>query len=133
MGWHYYLIYLCMKTNEVLVIDDDNDLCRIITAILRCPVHVEHTLTKAEVYLVGFKPLVILLDNNLPDGKGIEFIKEILKVYPDIKIILMTSDSSEGLKEKAYDEGAVSFIAKPFKASLLNEVLGSICPDLKAA
>lgn len=122
-----------MKTNEVLVIDDDNDLCRIIMAILKCPVHVEHTLTNAENYLTGFKPLVVLLDNNLPDGKGIEFIKDILHVYPDVKIILMTSDTTEGLKEKAYHEGAVSFIAKPFKASLLNEVMFSICPDLKAA
>ncbi|MES1250176.1 MAG: response regulator [Chitinophaga rupis] len=122
-----------MKTNEVLVIDDDNDLCSIITAILKCPVHVEHSLTTAEIYLVGFKPLIILLDNNLPDGKGIEFIRAILSVYPDVKIILMTSDTSEGLKEKAIDEGAVSFIAKPFKASLLNEVVHSICPEIRAA
>ncbi len=128
-----------MKTDKticsVLIIDDDDDLCRILTTILqkKLPVHVEHTLKSAETYLTNVKPVIILLDNNLPDGTGVTSIKDILELYPDIKIVLMTADISEGLKEKALHEGAVSFISKPFRASYINDFIFSICPELRAA
>jgi DNA-binding NtrC family response regulator len=128
-----------MKTTEkicpVLVVDDDNDLCEIMEAIVRkiCPVHSEHNLQSAESYLTRRKPDIIFLDNNLPDGSGVLFIKEILDFYPDAKIVLMTADVSAGLKEKALDEGAVRFIAKPFRSSTINELILAMCPNLHAA
>ena len=123
------------KRCPVLVVDDDNDLCEIMEAIVRkiCPVHSEHDLQSAENYLARLKPEIIFLDNNLPDGSGVLFIKEILDFYPDVKIVLMTADVSMGLKEKAIDEGAVQFIAKPFRSSMINDLIFSICPDLRAA
>jgi DNA-binding NtrC family response regulator len=132
-----YTIY--MKTTEktcpVLVVDDDNDLCEIMEAIVRkiCPVHSEHDLQSAENYLTRRKPAIIFLDNNLPDGSGVQFIKEILEFYPDIKIVLMTADVSVGLKEKALDEGAIRFIAKPFRSATINELIFAMCPNLHAA
>ena len=128
-----------MKSDEkvcpVLVVDDDNDLCKMMEAIVRkiCPVHSEHDLQSAENYLARLKPEIIFLDNNLPDGTGVLFIKAILHFYPDVKIVLMTADVSMGLKEKAIDEGAVRFIAKPFRSSMINELIFSICPNLRAA
>ena len=128
-----------MKSNEkicpVLVVDDDNDLCEIMEAIVRkiCPVHSEHDLQSAENYLTKLKPEIIFLDNNLPDGSGVLFIKEILDFYPDVKIVLMTADVSMGLKEKALDEGAVRFMAKPFRSATINELILSICPNLRVA
>ncbi|HEY4286662.1 MAG TPA: response regulator [Puia sp.] len=128
-----------MKTNEktcpVLVVDDDNDLCEIMESIVRkiCPVHSEHDLQSAESYLTKGKPELIFLDNNLPDGSGVLFIREILDFYPDAKIVLMTADVSMGLEEKALDEGAVRFIAKPFGSSTINELIHDICPNLHAA
>lgn len=128
-----------MTSNEkicpVLVVDDDHDLCEIMEAIVRkiCPVHIEHNLHSAESYLTRLKPKIIFLDNNLPDGTGVLFIKAILKFYPDVKIVLMTADVSTGLKEKALDEGAVRFIVKPFQLATINELIDAICPDLRVA
>lgn len=133
------LYTISMKSNEmicpVLVVDDDNDLCEIMEAIVRkiCPVHSEHDLQSAESYLTRRKPAIIFLDNNLPDGSGVLFIKEILDFYPDVKIVLMTADVSVGLEKKAIDQGAVRFMAKPFRSAMINELILSICPNLRAA
>lgn|ERR1035437_5698122 len=119
----------------VLIVDDDNDLCTILGFVItnKCSVHVEHTLKNAENYMARLEPSIILLDNDLPDGSGVKFIKSMLELYPEVKIVLMTADRSEGLAEKAMQEGAARFIAKPFKASLINEIIFSLCPELRAA
>ena len=128
-----------MESNEsicpVLIIDDDNDLCTILGAVIndKCDVHVEHSLKNAEEYLSHFKPTLVLLDNNLPDGTGVKRIRDILGLYPDVKIVLMTADASTDLKEKAMCEGAFQFIKKPFRASLINEIISTICPRLRVA
>jgi len=119
----------------VLIVDDDNDLCQILIRMLPkvCSAHVEHTLEMAESYLSRLRPEIILLDNNLPDGHGIQHIRTMLGFHPDAKIVLMTSDTSKGLKENALEEGAVRFISKPFSAADLSRVIFSLCPELPAA
>jgi DNA-binding NtrC family response regulator len=119
----------------VLIVEDDGDLCRILVAMLTkmCPVHVEHDLHSAESYLTKRIPVIILMDNNLPDGLGVDKIKSILDLHPQIKIVLMTADLSEGLKEKAIHDGAVRFITKPFRATAIRDLLLAVCPDLRAA
>ena len=36
-------------------------------------------------------PDVLLLDVGLPDGDGVDFCAEIIKEYPDLKIVMLTS------------------------------------------
>jgi DNA-binding NtrC family response regulator len=119
----------------VLIVDDDGDLCRILAAILKntCPVHIEHDLRSAESYLKRIKPLIILLDNNLPDGLGVTYIRHVLDLYPDVKVALMTADTSSGLMESAIEVGAVRFIPKPFRSATIINIILSICPELRAA
>ncbi len=127
-----------MKNNlpcPILIVDDDNDLCLILETRLRkiCDVHVEHDLRSAENYLSKLKPQIVLLDNNLPDGTGVDSIGNMLAQYSTIKIILMTADTSAGLKERAMHEGAVSFIAKPFRMAEMSALIFSVCPGFRAA
>jgi len=128
-----------MEPNErpcpVLIVDDDDDLCHILETIIRtvCPVHIENNLRNAECYLEGSKPQIVLLDNNLPDGQGVKYISQILALYPDIKVILMTSDPSSGLKEQAIHDGAVRFISKPFRVAIIKDLILDFCPNLRAA
>jgi DNA-binding NtrC family response regulator len=124
-----------VKLCPVLIVDDDNDLCRILETIIKkvCPVHIEHNLRSAGCYLTGSKPDIVLLDNNLPDGLGVKYISHILALYPDVKIVLMTADTSSGLKESAIHEGAINFIVKPFRMAAINDLILAICPDLRAA
>jgi DNA-binding NtrC family response regulator len=120
---------------DVLIVDDDNDLCRILEFVIadKCSVHVEHSLVGADHYLADRQPDIILLDNNLPDGLGVKAISHMLQIYPKVKIVLMTADDSKGLQEMAMDEGAVKFIAKPFLVEMINDVILSLLPPMRAA
>jgi DNA-binding response OmpR family regulator len=135
--WLNYCTDITMKRRscKILVVDDNTDLCLVLEVGLRirCSVHCENTLAGAETYLSDHKPDLLLLDNSLPDGKGVDFIKKATTICADMKIVMMTGDHSSHLKEQALGQGADYFIEKPFKVSVLKEIVFSVFPNISAA
>ena len=74
--------------------------------------HVKNISSAAD-YLQSHIPCIVILDNKLPDGFGIDFIPEIKKEFPDLKII-MISGLGDAAKDVALDNGADIFLNKPF-------------------
>ena len=74
--------------------------------------HVKN-LAAAKQYLDKEQPSVVILDNKLPDGLGIDFISFIKQKHPDVKII-MISGYSGNARNIALDSGADKFLEKPF-------------------
>ena len=74
--------------------------------------HVKN-ISAAEKYLQSEQPSVIILDNKLPDGFGVELIPFVKKNYPSIKII-MISGFDASAKDAALESGADVFLEKPF-------------------
>jgi DNA-binding NtrC family response regulator len=120
---------------SVLIVDDDKDICLILKSGLSSmfSVHCEHSIAAGEDYLLHHKTSILFLDNSLPDGKGVECIEEITRLQEDIKIVMMTADASSAIKDRAIAKGACYFIAKPFKLSMIKEIVSSIFPNLSAA
>jgi DNA-binding response OmpR family regulator len=117
------------KVQTAMIIDDDEDLGRLLTHILEeRKIHVltAHTLTEAEAYLTYLKPTVIFLDNSFPEGLGINFIKSIRSADDEIKIIMMTADTALWIEQKALDEGASFFLKKPFSKKLIDTTLDQL-------
>jgi two-component system chemotaxis response regulator CheY len=56
-------------------------------------------------------PRVIIMDQRMPVMTGIEAMREILAIDPDVKIIFISAD--EHTKEEALKSGAVAFLRKP--------------------
>jgi CheY-like chemotaxis protein len=137
MPWLNYCTDITMKRRscKILVVDDNTDLCLVLEVGLRirCSVHCENTLAGAETWLSEHKPDLLLLDNSLPDGKGLDFIKKATSICSAIKIVMMTGDRSTHLKEQALGQGAAYFIEKPFKVSVLKEIVFSVFPNISAA
>ena len=117
-----------------MIIDDDEQLCMLLRAYLQrmFQVHVEHNLSDAKEYLLHHESSMLFLDNSLPDGKGVEFIKEIKRLNENAKVVLMTGDSSLTVKDRAFQAGAFEFIAKPFKLSEVKAIISAVFPDLAA-
>ena len=59
-------------------------------------------------------PYGIFLDIGLPDGNGLDILKEIKKEYPKIKVAMLTADDTEKSKNTAISYGADMYITKPF-------------------
>src|SRR4029077_8136960 len=71
------------------------------------------SLSSANAYLKSDHPTIVILDNKLPDGFGIDYIPALKKAYPDIRII-MISGFSDAAKDLALHNGADIFLHKPF-------------------
>jgi len=109
------------KPKKLLIIEDEADMCLLLNIILnRKEIELDHVknLAAAEAYLAEEQPAVVLLDNKLPDGFGVDFISFLKKHYPDIKII-MISGFDGAAKDVALENGADTYLQKPFTKEAL--------------
>jgi two-component system OmpR family response regulator len=101
---------------KVLIVEDEADMCLLLNILLTSKdIELDHVknLSAAESYLLSGNPSVIILDNKLPDGFGIDFIPLLKRNYPHIKIIMISGFDSAA-KDVALDNGADIFLNKPF-------------------
>ncbi len=104
------------KLKKVLIIEDEGDMCLLLNIMLNGKeMELEHVknLASAEEYLQNEQPAVVILDNKLPDGFGIDFITVLKKNYPSVKVI-MISGYDGSAKDVALENGADIFLEKPF-------------------
>ena len=59
------------------------------------------------------KPDLIVLDLGLPDGNGVDFIRD-LRAWSDVPILVLSARSNEKDKIQALDVGADDYLTKPF-------------------
>jgi DNA-binding NtrC family response regulator len=65
----------------------------------------------------------VLSDIYMPDGGGLDLVKDIHEIDPAIPIILMTAQGSVEAAVRAMSEGATDFIGKPFDVAAVVELL----------
>ena len=115
------------KTKKALIIEDESDMCLLLNIMLAADeVELDHvkSLAAARQYLQTEKPAVVILDNKLPDGFGVDFIQFIKQEYPAIKII-MISGYDASAEDVALYNGADLFLQKPFnKQQLYQSMMG---------
>lgn len=113
---------------KVLIIDDEGDLCLLLNILLDGKdMEVEHvqSIAKAEEYLLQESPSLILLDNRLPDGFGIDFLSFVKKEHPGTKVI-MISGVDAAAQDVALENGADAFLRKPFTRSQLHQTVNEL-------
>jgi len=112
---------------KVLVVEDEGEIGLLLNMILNekdFELDYVSNLLSADEYLQKEEPSVIILDNKLPDGFGIDFISYIKKKYADIKIIMISGFASA--KDVALANGADMFFEKPFSKDELNKSLNKL-------
>jgi len=116
-----------MKQEEepVLIVEDDKDLSTILKHVLgkSHPVKCVHNLKDAEGFLQTHTASHLFLDNNLPDGLGIDFVPWARRNNPSAMIVLMTAHNFKNVKAKALENGADLFIQKPFSMSEIKGIM----------
>ena len=66
---------------------------------------------------------LVLTDETMPDMSGVELLREIRKVRPDLPIVLMSGYSGERLTERARAAGAAEVLRKPLVRRDIAEAL----------
>jgi DNA-binding NtrC family response regulator len=115
-----------INAEKALIVDDEMDICYLLSGILRqkkLRTTYVNNLTDAQSVLKEENPSIIFLDNNLPDGKGVDFIGTIKKLYPATKVVMITAFDTYSDRKKAYEEGVDFFIGKPFTREIIVKTL----------
>jgi two-component system, OmpR family, response regulator len=116
------------KPTKVLVVEDEGDIALLLELLLdsnKMTVDHARNLCDAREYLEKEQVELILLDNRLPDGLGIDFISFVKVQYPQIKII-MISGFDPAAEDAALATGADKFLSKPFTKVQLHESISNV-------
>ena len=121
-----------MKMESALIIDDEIDICYLLSSILRSKklqVSYVNSLTEATAFLGKVQPQIIFLDNHLPDGLGVDYIKEVKANNPGINVVMITAFDNFSERTKAFDNGADVFITKPFTKDIIYQAIDKLSSD----
>ena len=113
---------------KLLIIEDEGEMCLLINLLLDDKeLDIEHvkTLSAAVEYFQQHAPDVVLIDNRLPDGFGIDFITFVKQHYPKTRIIMITG-ADASVKDVAIENGADIFLEKPFTKTELTQSIRDV-------
>jgi CheY-like chemotaxis protein len=105
------------EVKNILVIDDEKDMCWLLSNALRIKgynVTIATTRKEGMACLKKEPPVLVFLDLKLPDGDGLRLLSKIKKISPQTLVTIISAYGSEEIKEKARKRGAYAFIDKPF-------------------
>ena len=101
---------------NVLIVEDEQAIRRFLRTALEADglrVYEAETLQRGLLEAATRKPDLIILDLGLPDGDGIDFIRD-LRQWSAIPVIVLSARSEESDKIAALDAGADDYLSKPF-------------------
>lgn len=101
---------------SVLIVEDEEAIRRFLRTALEAEemrVFDAGTLQRGLIDAATRKPDLIILDLGLPDGDGIDFIRD-LRQWSQTPIIVLSARTEETDKIAALDAGADDYLSKPF-------------------
>ena len=104
------------KQGGILIIDDDENVAQsMIRMIEKTGVDTDFSLNLKDGLQKIFNHTydIVFLDVNLPDGNGVDAIKEILAHQDPPQVIIMTAYSNPDGAELAIENGAWDYLKKP--------------------
>jgi DNA-binding response OmpR family regulator len=114
------------KQKNVLLVDDDKSILRILTRILQKQgynVHIAETGREAEEMISSQSYDLALIDVKLPDTDGIDLLQKIKATRPNMIRIILTGFASMDNGIRALDAGADSYLVKPVEPTELLKIL----------
>lgn len=79
--------------------------------------------TAALQMLKEIKPQLVLLDIMMPGISGIDTLKEIKKIDPDVPVIMVSGVTDEATAKSALEYGAYDYVTKPIDFDYLNTTI----------
>jgi two-component system, NtrC family, response regulator PilR len=111
---------------NLLIVDDEASLRDFLSIVFEqdgwSPVTAA-SLEAARASLQKNEPDVILCDLMLPDGSGLELLREVKSQNPSIAVIMITAHTSTKSAVEALKAGAADYIAKPFDVDELKIII----------
>ena len=108
--------------HQILIVEDDRELnrglCNALKAEDRQLISCMNLKSAKEQLMLGTVTMV-LLDLNLPDGNGLDFLTYVKGKNPDTPVIVLTANDTDVDIVEGPEQGADDYITKPFSLSVL--------------
>jgi len=119
-----------VKLLKVLIVDDDEEQIEMLEELLKCNHPDVKVVAKAEniddayAAILAFRPDLVFLDVEMPNGNGIDFARRLREDRISVKIVIIS-----GKAEYALDAIKVSvfdYILKPYKPKDISRILAKV-------
>ena len=115
----------------MMVVDDSRISCAILSDLLAKTnfevVATARTAAEAVEMFERYRPTAVTMDMNLPDANGIECTRQLRKIDPDVRVVMISAMRDDSLIEQGRGVGITDFIQKPVRINDLLEALTKIC------
>ncbi len=115
---------MTQKGIKVLIVDDEVALANTLAQRLQirdCFTETAYDGEQALSKLITNTPDVIVLDLRMPGMHGIDVLKEIRKICPDIQVIVLTGHGTDRDEEEVRKLGGFDFLKKPADIEILSQ------------
>lgn len=102
---------------KILVVDDEEKLCRVLKLLIEGEGHDVDTALNGEKglgLLDNHVYDIVITDLKMPGMDGVEFLKAAKEKVPDVEVIMMTAFATTQSAVEAMKSGAYDYIIKPF-------------------
>ena len=102
---------------KILVVDDDLDMCQIISDILKEEGYSVNSSYQGEDALIKIKKNyydLIILDYKLNEMSGLMVLEKALQMIPSLKVMMISAFGDKSIKARARELGVGDFLDKPF-------------------
>src|ERR1700735_2063587 len=117
-----------MPKAAVLVVDDEPDLCELLSITLQrmdLVSRTANTVAEAQRLLKSEQLDLCLTDMQLPDGDGLELVKWIQQYSPSVPVAVITAHGNMETAVRALKLGAFDFVSKPLDLAGLRKLVAS--------
>jgi DNA-binding response OmpR family regulator len=126
-----------MAVHRVLVVDDNHEIRRMVTASIRtlgADIDVLDVPSAEEaLFISATLPLdLVVLDFRLPGMSGLEMVNRLRKHKPEIRVILVTGVEDVATRQQIAEAGVAAYFFKPIEiATFLDAVRHCLWTDLE--
>jgi DNA-binding response OmpR family regulator len=102
---------------KIFLLDDDRSMCGVVKDWLEeqnNSIEMVHEAKEAMAYLATYKYDLIILDWSLPDGTGVDVLKQFRTAGGTTPVLMLTGKGAIEDKEQGLDSGADDYLTKPF-------------------
>ncbi|MDV2504477.1 MAG: response regulator [bacterium] len=115
-----------IRGHKILVVDDEIAVCKELNKFLEFKGFSVVEAYDGDQALEAYrdeKPDIVLLDIRMPGKDGLETLRELKALDPEVSVIMVTAVHEEALAKQAMTEGAFDYITKPINPDYLELAL----------
>ena len=117
-----------MAVKQVLIVDDEPDIRELLELTLGrmdLETRAAADVKEAKQFLKDFEFDLCLTDMRLPDGNGIDLVRDMQETHPDLPVAVITAYGNMETAVDALKAGAFDFVSKPLDINDLRNIVRS--------